>query len=73
MCISCRERFDQDILIRLQCKDKVLTKFTGTGRSFYLCNTCMKDDKKVHKALCRACKNNKKYDSDLKEIIVDVR
>jgi len=73
MCISCRERFEQNILIRLQCKDKNLSLFDGNGRSFYICTNCSMDVKKIHKALCRQCKNNKKYEIDLKEILVDVR
>ena len=73
MCVSCRVRFAQNILIRLQCKEKVLSLFSGNGRSFYLCKLCLENENKLYKALCRQCKNNKKYPMDLKEILVDVR
>ena len=73
MCISCRGKFEQNLLTRLQCKDKKLLKLDGNGRSFYICNTCLKDTNKISKALKRACKNNKKYEIDLKEILVNVR
>jgi predicted RNA-binding protein YlxR (DUF448 family) len=73
MCISCRARVEQSLLIRLQCKDKKLSLFDGNGRSFYLCEDCLTNTKKVDKALKRACKNNKKYEIDLKEILVNVR
>ena len=73
MCISCRCKFEQNLLVRLQCKDKQLSLFNGIGRSFYLCKDCITDANKISKALKRACKNNKKYEIDLKEILVNVR
>ena len=73
MCISCRDRFEQNLLIRLQCKDKKLSLFDYQGRSFYICNNCLKDTNKISKSLKRVCKNNKKYEIDLKEILVNVR
>ena len=57
MCITCRARDLQTDLIRLQCKDKDLILYTNFGRSFYTCKTCFnKKDKKLLKALSRACK-----------------
>ena len=57
MCICCRQRFSQKELIRLQCVDKELTPFKGKGRSFYLCCKCSSlKEKKLYKALSRACK-----------------
>jgi predicted RNA-binding protein YlxR (DUF448 family) len=73
MCISCRGRFEQNRLTRFQCKDKKLSLFTGVGRSMYLCKNCIEDTNKLSKSLKRACKNNKKYEIDLKEILVNVR
>lgn len=47
MCISCRIKFPQKTLIRLVQLDKTIVKFTGRGRSFYLCQACLKEEKKV--------------------------
>jgi predicted RNA-binding protein YlxR (DUF448 family) len=47
MCITCRSRHPQHTLIRLQQKDSEVTVFEGMGRSFYLCNTCVDDEKKI--------------------------
>jgi predicted RNA-binding protein YlxR (DUF448 family) len=62
MCVSCRTRSYQNNLIRLQCIDGVLGSFSGVGRSFYFCQECLLDDKKVLKSLMRLCKSgNKEY------------
>ena len=75
MCISCRQRDSQNKLIRLRCEESQLTKFKGTGRSFYLCEICLKDQKKVLKALMRQCRSGDrdKFSNTLKEIITDDR
>ena len=75
MCISCRERFEQKMLLRLQCKEHVLSAHSGLGRSFYLCFECVENEKKVTRALARACKSGdmKYLSTQLKEIITDVR
>jgi len=69
MCISCRGRFEKDTLLRLQCKDKILTTFNGIGRSFYLCCECSKDIKQTLKAIYKQCKNKADYEVQLKEIM----
>ena len=68
-CVSCRNKFFQDNLLRLQCIDKNVVLFTKQGRSFYLCNDCIDDDKKVIKSLYRQCKNKADYKQQLKEIV----
>jgi uncharacterized protein len=73
MCISCRDNFEQNSLIRLQCKNKELSLFNANGRSFYICTNCIDNTINTSKALKRVCKNNKKYEIDLKEILVNVR
>ena len=45
MCVSCRARFHQSELIRLQVKtnaknEPVIRFFSGAGRSFYVCGIC---------------------------------
>ncbi len=74
MCIACRTRYDQQALLRLQCIERSLRPFTGTGRSFYLCSECF-TSKKTARALARQCKSGEtqRLLIELKEIITDVR
>jgi len=75
MCVSCRERDNQDELVRLQCREGNLDFFIGHGRSFYICKNCLTQEKKVLKAVMRQCKSGErdKFTSRLKEIIADDR
>jgi predicted RNA-binding protein YlxR (DUF448 family) len=75
MCVACRERFEQKALLRLQCKQQHLISYSGSGRSFYLCFDCVENEKKVTRALARACKSGdmQYLSTQLKEIIIDVR
>jgi len=41
MCISCRKREPQKELYRLQKDESRLIKYSGFGRSFYLCKECL--------------------------------
>ena len=68
-CIVCRKKYLQKELNRLQCKEKKLITFSGIGRSFYICNDCLKDDKRVEKSLYRNCKNKDNYIVQLREIL----
>ncbi|MCH9741198.1 MAG: DUF448 domain-containing protein [Epsilonproteobacteria bacterium] len=47
MCIACRERELQQKLIRLQQDNNNIFPYTGQGRSFYLCNRCSGNEKKI--------------------------
>jgi len=58
MCVVCRERFYQNELNRLQCKDKRLISFSGIGRSFYVCNECI-NTKKFINYIAKICKVSK--------------
>ncbi|MEN4046392.1 MULTISPECIES: DUF448 domain-containing protein [Sulfurimonas] len=75
MCVSCRIREPQCNLLRLQCFNGELTAFDGTKRSFYLCQSCLKEEKKLLRALMRQCKSpdKDKLMNKLKEIITDDR
>ncbi|RLA74536.1 MAG: hypothetical protein DRG78_21270 [Epsilonproteobacteria bacterium] len=75
MCISCRKKDTQQNLLRLQCVDGSLESFCGSGRSFYLCQECLNQEKKLSKALMRQCKSGEKdkFMNRLKEIITDDR
>ena len=46
MCIICRERFEQNTLIRFQINSGKITLFTKIGRSYYLCTNCIKFEEK---------------------------
>ncbi len=74
MCIVCRNRMAQKSLLRLQCRPDGIFPFSGSGRSFYLCEPCF-DDKKLNRALARQCKTGDTHMllNQLKEIIADVR
>jgi len=74
MCILCRNRKQQNDLQRFQCKENRLLRFTGNGRSFYLCAQCL-DNKRVNRVLARQCKTaeTQMLMSQLKEIIADDR
>jgi len=74
MCIACRDRKAQDLLLRLQCVERSLRLYSGTGRSFYLCPECFAA-KQTAKALARQCKSGEtqRLLNELKEIITDVR
>ncbi len=75
MCISCRDRQAQEKLLRLQCIDSSIEVFKGSGRSFYICQNCIFEEKKVLKALMRQCRSGDKdkFTNKLKEIITDDR
>jgi len=70
-CVVCREKFSQKLLNRLQCYEKKLSSFSGIGRSFYICNDCLKDEKKLEKSLYRTCKNKDNYIVQLREIFAN--
>jgi len=75
MCISCRDKQEQKLLVRLQCRDASLEVFNKTGRSFYICKVCMTDEKKIIRSLMRQCRSGDKakLTNRLKEIITDGR
>jgi predicted RNA-binding protein YlxR (DUF448 family) len=76
MCIQCRERMSQNVLVRLQCKEKHIQAFDGVGRSLYVCRTCIENPKLV-KHLAGRCKcakdSHEEITSLLKELIADDR
>ena len=75
MCISCRDRYPQNELYRLLCRDGSLESFEKNGRSFYICENCLSQEKKISKTLMRQCKSSDKQKlmNKLKEIIADDR
>jgi predicted RNA-binding protein YlxR (DUF448 family) len=75
MCVACRRRDAQKNLFRLRCEDQEIGLYPGFGRSFYLCQDCLKDQKKVLRSLMRECRggDKDKHMNKLKEIITDDR
>ncbi|WP_246059160.1 DUF448 domain-containing protein [Campylobacter troglodytis] len=67
MCVLCRIKAEQKSLIRLQIKNSQIIKFTGKGRSFYICKNCTKsDEKKLIRAFSKI--NKGKIEPNLREI-----
>jgi predicted RNA-binding protein YlxR (DUF448 family) len=58
MCVVCRDRLSQAEMLRLQCKENDVIKFSGMGRSFYICKDCI-NDKKLDKIIQKICKIDK--------------
>ncbi len=75
MCVSCRDKQSQSELLRLRCSEGSLERYVGVGRTFYLCASCLKDEKKLTRSLMRQCKSGDKDKlmNKLKEIITDDR
>lgn len=73
MCIKCRNRLPQCNLIRLQYIDSKLMKFSGFGRSFYICQKC-KESQNISDLVLKVCKIDKRYREDiqhkLKELLI---
>ncbi len=68
-CIGCRTKLAQNTLYRFICKDKNIFSYKGEGRSFYICKSCVLDEKNISKSAKRLCKNNKDYVDDIKKIL----
>jgi predicted RNA-binding protein YlxR (DUF448 family) len=54
MCIICRKRFSQNELHRLQCVGSAVVGYRNFGRSFYLCEECLRSPK-IAKQVARTC------------------
>ena len=67
MCIGCRIRLPQKELFRFTCKERVIQKYIGSGRSFYVCSSCISATKKMKKYLSKMCK--KEVNLDLEMIV----
>jgi len=69
MCISCRDRHPQKSLIRLKLEGKDIVVFDGKGRSFYLCDTCSRNEKKIKGLTKRFKQDEERFVKLLKELI----
>jgi len=68
MCISCRTRHPQNSLIRLREEDKLVVAYSGVGRSFYLCSSCVKNEKKVKGLVKRFRQDEERFVKLLSEL-----
>lgn len=71
MCIACRSRHPQNTLIRLKLSGKEVVVYDGQGRSLYLCNDCVKNEKKVKGLVKRFKQNKEQFTKLLKELLND--
>ena len=69
MCISCRDRKPQSSLLRLKIADKDIIAYDGSGRSFYLCDVCSKNQKKIKGLIKRFKQDEECFLKLLEELI----
>jgi len=69
MCITCRSRHPQNTLIRLRQDGNKVVAFDGKGRSFYLCNDCVNNEKKVKGLVKRFKQDAEHFTKLLKELM----
>jgi len=70
MCIMCRKREAKSLLLRLKLKDDLVIPYDGIGRSFYICDDCAKNPKKII-GLSKRYGQNQEYIKSLIESLQD--
>jgi len=68
MCIACRSRHPQNTLIRLKLEGKDVVAFDGSGRSFYLCDICSQNEKKIKGLVKRFKQDEEQFTKLLKKL-----
>lgn len=68
MCIACRSRLPQNNLIRLKQVNNHIVRYDGIGRSFYLCDECSTNEKKIKGLIKRFKENEERLVELLKEL-----
>lgn len=71
MCICCRGRYQQSDLLRLRVENASIILFSGSGRSFYLCDGCINSNK-IMGAFSRI-KEIPKNEEVIKEHVEEIR
>ena len=69
MCIACRNRYPQNSLIRLRQVESDVVISDGKGRSFYLCDTCSTNEKKIKGLVKRFKQDKERFIKLLKELV----
>ena len=72
MCIACRSKHPQNTLIRLKQEGNEVVASDGKGRSFYLCDVCVTNEKKVNGLVKRFKQDAERFTKLLKELTKDV-
>lgn len=73
MCISCRTREPQQKLIRLQKDYNNLIRYSGEGRSFYLCTKCIEGQHITKIVAGRMKLDIKQVEEFFKELLENVK
>jgi len=72
MCLSCRQRYTQKSMVRLQQQDAdQVIAYQGYGRSFYLCHDCIMNTKKIRSVTKRLKQDEELFVKLLKELSKD--
>ncbi len=69
MCLSCRKRSRQKEMVRLQHVDSEVVAYRGFGRSFYVCNECIDNNKKIKGLTKRFKQDGEQFVKFLKELV----
>ncbi len=72
MCIACRSRHPQNTLIRLKQEGNEIVAFDGKGRSFYLCDVCGTNEKKIKGLVKRFKQNEERFIKLLEQLANEV-
>ena len=72
MCIACRSRHPQNTLIRLKHEGNEIVASDGKGRSFYLCDVCIKNEKKIQGLVKRFKQDEERFIKLLEELTSEV-
>lgn len=73
MCIACRSRHPQNTLIRLKQEDDQVVAYDGKGRSFYLCDICVNNEKKIKGLVKRFKQNEERFKKLLSTLAKDAK
>jgi len=73
MCIACRKRERQQELIRLQKDQGNLIRYSGKGRSFYLCTKCIEGQHIAKIVAGREKLDIKSVEELIKELVNNVK
>ena len=68
MCIACRGRHPQNTLIRLKQEGSEVVASDGKGRSFYLCDICVHNEKKIKGLVKRFKQDEERFTMLLKTL-----
>lgn len=72
MCIACRSRHPQNTLIRLKHEGNLVVASDGKGRSFYLCDACGRNEKKIKGLVKRFKQDEEQFTKLLRKLTSEV-